>query len=329
MTTATRPRSAPAAESNRPADLPLTYQSGFGNEFAIRSARRRRARGAELAAARSLRPLRRTDFGHGVHRAAQRQPPFVDVPHSPRRDARAVSHDRQRAHRERLRRRADAAQPAALGSVAAADGAHRFRRRPGHDGGQRRSGGDERLRHSPLRGESFDGRSLLLRRRRRTADRSAAGTLALRHRVRAHRRRAAGDRRHPARRALSRRAARRHRARLRLRELRRACCVCRISASSAPTASPIRAISSRRTRGSRTAKANSSSWRSSWATCGRPRSTTRRSTSSAGTATMRRTNTTCAASTRSARSASTIPIRRSFSCCRRQAIRRAWIRSTS
>ena len=40
----------------------------------------------------------------------------------------------------------------------------------------------------------------------------------------------------------------------------------------------------------------------------------RRSTSSAGTATTRRTNTTCAASTRSARSASTIRIRRSSRC---------------
>ena len=69
--------------------------------------------------------------------------------------------------------------------------------------------------------------------------------------------------------------------------------------------------------------------RSSWATCGRRRSTTRRSTSSAGTATTRRTSTTCAASTRSARSASTIPIRRSSSCCSRQATRRAWTRSTS
>ena len=61
----------------------------------------------------------------------------------------------------------------------------------------------------------------------------------------------------------------------------------------------------------------------------RATSTTRRSTSSPGTATTRRTSTTCAASTRSARSATTIPIRRSSSCCSRRATRPASTRSTS
>ena len=56
----------------------------------------------------------------------------------------------------------------------------------------------------------------------------------------------------------------------------------------------------------------------------RARSTIRRSTSSPGTATTPRTGTTSSASTRSARSASTIPIRRSSSCCSRRATRRAW-----
>ena len=54
------------------------------------------------------------------------------------------------------------------------------------------------------------------------------------------------------------------------------------------------------------------------ATCGRPRSIIRRSTSWRGTATTRRTSTICGASTRSARSPSTIPTRRSSWCCLRR-----------
>ena len=72
----------------------------------------------------------------------------------------------------------------------------------GADGADRRGGA--RLRREPL-----DAAARVLRRRRRAADRPAAGPPALRHRARHDRRRAAGDRRHPARRSLSRRAARR------------------------------------------------------------------------------------------------------------------------
>ena len=75
-----------------------------------------------------------------------------------------------------------------------------------------------------------------------------------------------------------------------------------------------RAISSPRRRGSRIATSRRTSCRNSWARCGRPRSITRRSTSSRGTATTRPTNTTSPVSTRSARSASIIPIRRSSRC---------------
>ena len=65
------------------------------------------------------------------------------------------------------------------------------------------------------------------------------------------------------------------------------------------------------------------------ATCGRRRSIIRRSTSWPGTATTRRTSTTCAASTRSARSASITRTRRSSPCCSRRPTRRAWTASTS
>jgi homogentisate 1,2-dioxygenase len=57
--------------------------------------------------------------------------------------------------------------------------------------------------------------------------------------------------------------------------------------------------------------------------CGAPTSAIRRSTSSRGTATTRRASTTCAASTRSVRSVTTIPIRRSSSCCIRRATAKA------
>ena len=87
-------------------------------------------------------------------------------------------------------------------------------------------------------------RALLLRRRRRAADRAAAGRgCALATELGRDRGRAAGDRGDSARPALSRRAARGRRARLRLRELRRAASSCRISGRSAPTASPTRATS--------------------------------------------------------------------------------------
>ena len=100
-------------------------------------------------------------------------------------------------------------------------------------------------------------------------------------------------------------------ARLRLRELRRALPPARprpdrLERPGQPARLP---DAGRRLRGRRRRR---TSWsRSSWASCGRRGSTTRRSTSSPGTATTRRTSTTCAASTRSARSASTTPTRRS------------------
>ncbi len=68
---------------------------------------------------------------------------------------------------------------------------------------------------------AVDGERVLLQRRRRTADRAAAGRAALLHRVRPHRCRARRNLRHPARREVQGRAARRPRARLRLRKLRR------------------------------------------------------------------------------------------------------------
>ncbi len=150
-------------------------------------------------------------------------------------------------------------------------------------------------------------------------DRSAAGQAALRHRARAHRGGAAGDRRDSARRALPRRAPRRRGARLCLRELRRAVQAAgpgpdrlqrtRQSARF-PRADGIVRGPQRQLRADRQVHGQSLDGR---------RSIIRRWTSSPGTATTRRTNTTCVASTRSDRRASIIRIRRSSWCCSRPA----------
>ena len=90
--------------------------------------------------------------------------------------------------------------------------------------------------------------------------------------------------------------------------------VCPTLGRSGRTAWRIRVISKRRSRGTRTATASARSSQNSAAICGRARSIIRRSMSSPGTATTRRTDTTCDGSTRSARSRSIIPTRRSSPC---------------
>ena len=147
---------------------------------------RRAAGRPEFAAARALRPLCRAALGHGVHRAARRQSPLLAVPHPAGGDARAVPRDRQRPHREprsaTCRRR-----PTSCAGT-------RCRcptRRPISSTASSRWPATAIRRamsgcaHPPLRREPLDGRPLLLQRRRRDADRAAAGTAALRDRARA------------------------------------------------------------------------------------------------------------------------------------------------
>ena len=66
---------------------------------------------------------------------------------------------RRRPHRQRLRRGADAAEPAALGPAADADDADRLRRRPGDHGRQRRPARADRRRGARLRREPLDERA--------------------------------------------------------------------------------------------------------------------------------------------------------------------------
>ena len=103
---------------------------------------------------------------------------------------------RRRPDRQRLRRRADAAEPAALEPAADAGGADRLRRRPGHDGRQRRPAGAGRRRRASCtpptarwHGRAFynaDGEMLIV---------PQQGRLRFVTELGVHRRRAAGDRR--------------------------------------------------------------------------------------------------------------------------------------
>ncbi len=182
------------------------YLSGFGNEFATEALPGALPVGPEFAAEVPLRALRRAAHRYRVHRAARRQPAQLALPDSSGGGPSTFPAHRQRPPHQRFRRRADAARPAALGSAADAVAADRLRAGSRHDGGQRRPARAVGLRHSRLRRQPLDDTARVLQRRRRDADRAAAGPAALRDRTGRDRRRAAGDRRHPARRALPRRA---------------------------------------------------------------------------------------------------------------------------
>ena len=165
-------------------DVP-TYQSGFGNEFATEALPGALpvGRNSPQRAPYGLYAEQLSGTAFTAPRA--RQPPLLAVPHPAGGDARAVRAHRQRPHRQPLRRRADAAQPAALGPAADAR-----RRRPTSSTAWSRWPATAtrsacRLRDPPVRRQPLDDGPLLLRRRRRAADRAAAGPPALRHRARA------------------------------------------------------------------------------------------------------------------------------------------------
>ena len=140
------------------------------------------------------------------------------------------------------------------------------------------------------------------------------GDLRLVDRVRHHRHRAGRDRRHPARREDPRRAARRAGARLSLRELRRRLhpAGARADRRQLPRQPARLPHAGRGLRGH--GRALEDVREVGRHALGRPTSTTRRSTSSPGTATTRPTSTTCAATRRSGRSCTTMPTRRSSPC---------------
>ena len=148
------------------------------------------------------------------------------------------------------RHRGDAV-AAALEPVPDPGGADRLRRRHRHPRRQRQCRRPVRHGGARLCRQPLHDRPLLLQCRRRDADRPAAGPRALRHRARRPRGRERRDRassRAACASASSCRTARR--AATSARTTAR-CCGCRSSARSAPTGSPIRATSWRRSRPSR------------------------------------------------------------------------------
>ena len=169
-----------------------------------------------------------------------------------------------------------------------------------HDDGRRRQHAGRHGR-ARLSRHAIDGERLLLQRRRRDADRAAAGRAALLHRVRQHRGRARRDLRHPARREVQGGADGRSGARLCVRELRRQVHAARPRADrrQLPRQRARFQDARRGLRGQGGEVAVSPSNGAAASTS--PSSATRRSTSSPGTATTRPTNTTCGTSRPSAR----------------------------
>ena len=148
-----------AACSRRHERATLPVPVGLRQRVRDRGAAGRAAGRPQLAAARALRPLRRAAERHRVHRAARRQPAQLALPHPAGGDAPAVRAHRRRPHRRPLRRGRGDAEPAALEPDADADRADRLRRRPGDDGGQRRTRGADRRGGAPLRRQPLDERS--------------------------------------------------------------------------------------------------------------------------------------------------------------------------
>ena len=91
-TTHARPRDRKPARRSAATDIDrLVYMTRLRQRVRDRGAARRAAGRPQLAAARAVRPVRRAAVGHGVHRAAAREPARVDVPDPAGGDARAVS----------------------------------------------------------------------------------------------------------------------------------------------------------------------------------------------------------------------------------------------
>ena len=282
----------------------VRYQSGFGNQFATealpgalpegRNSPQRRPTGCTPSSSRAPRsPRRGTPTGAAGCIASAR-----------RRCTDASRRSTHRAAHQPLRRAARSRRTSCAGDpLPLPRGADRFHRRAAD---ARR----QRLARRCMRGCGIHwyvanrsmARALLLRRRRRAADRAAA-------RARCASPPSSGCSR--SRRRRSRVIPRGLRFRVELPDgaaraatsartsARR--CGCPTSARSAPTASPIRAISRRRSPGTRTATGDFELVAKFAGELWTARIDTRRSTSSPGTATTRPTSTTCAASTPSAR----------------------------
>ena len=295
----------------------LDYLSGFGNEHASEAVPGALPRGQNSPQRAPLGLYAEQLCGTAFTAPRAAEPPVLALSHPPVGDAPAVPPDRQRrAAHGAVRRGRAAAEPAALEPAAAARRADRFRRRPVHASAATAT--PARARgigvHLYAANRSMDDRVFY----------DADGELLIVPQQGAAAARAPSSARstwRPARsRVMPRGVVPRRAASTAARAAMSARTTARRSAcpSSGPIGSnglanprdflsPVAAYEDRE----RPTRAGPPS---SAAICGRPSSTTRRSTSSPGTATTRRTNTTSRASTPSARSASTIRTRRSSPC---------------
>ena len=178
----------PAAAAQWTQATPAGYMPGFGNDFETEALPGALPRRPELAAAHGLRPLCRAAVGLALHGAARHQRALLALPHPPVGAARARSSARRRCRYWKTApshgRARPADRPAALEPGADPEGeADLPHRHAHHDHGRRRQHAGRHGR-AHLSRHAVDGGRLLLQRRRRAADRAAAGLAALLHRVR-------------------------------------------------------------------------------------------------------------------------------------------------
>ena len=267
----TKPRDAEAKAATSSEIIRLS--AGFRQSFRLRGGGGRAAGRPQLAAAAAARSLCRAALGHLLHHRARGEPPHLDLPHPALGGAPALCAHRQWPDPQRAvqrgRRDADAAALVAVSDPA------RSRPISSKASSPLVGNGDVATQvgmavHIYAANRSMT-EPLLLQCRRRNADCAATRPRRFCHRAR-----------HASRRVVARSSSFRagcasasscrtvRRAAISARITAR-CCACRNSARSAPTGSPIRATSWRRSRPTRTWRRRSAWSPNSRAICGRRR----------------------------------------------------------
>ena len=237
-------RADPARRGSKAAPRRSAISVRLRQSFRLRGGAGRAAGRTQFAAAAAARTLCRTDFRHVVYRPACAK---TAAPGPIASSLRSVHRPYARIDNGLIRSApfddVDAT-PTQLrwSPIPIPQTADRFRRGHRHARRQRRRGDAGRHGGAHLRRQPLDDRSLFLQRRRRNADRAAAGPRPLRHR--AWRDRGAVRARSSSSRAACAFASscRTDRRAATSAKTTAPCCGCRSSARSARTGSPIRAI---------------------------------------------------------------------------------------
>jgi hypothetical protein len=272
----------------------LDYMSGFGGHFESEAVEGALPKGRNSPQRPAFGLYAEQLSGSAFTHAATREPAQLAVSDAADRRPPAVRFATAAPIvRSSRRPRAACAQPAALGPAGGPSRRHRFRRRAGDDAARARGPRSGRLRGAPVPGRpesmerrvfvNADGELLII-----PQQGSLGSTPSWAHRDRAGFGRA-GPARDEVPGELTDGPARGYVAE----NYGLPVPPCPTSARSAPTASPIRATSRRRSPGSRIATKRPRSSRNISGSCGRRPSTIRRSTSSPGTAITRPGATSC------------------------------------